>query len=229
MDKDRKIAIIGAGASGLAAAYFLKKKGYSHITLFEKSDRVGGCCQTAVWEGRPYELGASYVPQTHTEVRKICKSLGIKLVKDLQFTHKKSFAKEIQRLEKRFNYKHSNFKLLIHSIRYLLTAIKFSFQKQKHGYQYSSYKEVSQPLVSFLKEKNMEALIPLFYLTIEPLGYGPLDQQPLLYALSAMKIGNCLNSLQVFFEKPKVKPLLVDGKRSVGGSLMDSMFVSPAR
>ncbi|MEH7109248.1 FAD-dependent oxidoreductase, partial [Bacillus sp. JJ1764] len=42
--KNDKIAIIGAGISGVAAAFQLKKKGYRHITLFEKNDRVGGKC-----------------------------------------------------------------------------------------------------------------------------------------------------------------------------------------
>ena len=37
-----KIAIIGAGMSGIAATVKLKKAGYSDITIFEKSDKVGG-------------------------------------------------------------------------------------------------------------------------------------------------------------------------------------------
>ena len=38
---DKKIAIIGSGPSGLAAADQLNKKGY-HVTVFEKADRIGG-------------------------------------------------------------------------------------------------------------------------------------------------------------------------------------------
>jgi hypothetical protein len=39
---DKKIAIIGAGPSGLAAAEALREKGYTQIVLFERSGRVGG-------------------------------------------------------------------------------------------------------------------------------------------------------------------------------------------
>jgi hypothetical protein len=39
---NRRIAIIGAGPSGLAAAEALREKGYKNITVFEKSGRAGG-------------------------------------------------------------------------------------------------------------------------------------------------------------------------------------------
>lgn len=46
----QKICIIGGGISGLAAAFLLKKKGFE-VTLFEKSERVGGNIQTAKIDG----------------------------------------------------------------------------------------------------------------------------------------------------------------------------------
>ena len=42
----KKVAIIGAGPAGLAAAQQLARAGHS-VTLFEKNDRVGACCATA--------------------------------------------------------------------------------------------------------------------------------------------------------------------------------------
>lgn len=38
---DQKIAIIGAGPSGMSAAYYLRKRGYP-VTIFEKESRAGG-------------------------------------------------------------------------------------------------------------------------------------------------------------------------------------------
>ncbi|MEP7037275.1 MAG: protoporphyrinogen oxidase, partial [Acidobacteriota bacterium] len=46
----RKIGIIGGGISGLVAAVLLKKKGFE-VTLFEKSDSVGGNIQTVKIDG----------------------------------------------------------------------------------------------------------------------------------------------------------------------------------
>jgi uncharacterized protein len=42
-----KVAIIGAGLSGLATAYYLSKSG-AEVTVFEKSSRIGGNAQTVL-------------------------------------------------------------------------------------------------------------------------------------------------------------------------------------
>lgn len=57
MKYEDRIGIIGAGISGVTAAYQLAKKGYTHITLLEKSDRVGGKCHSIEYKGKTYEMG----------------------------------------------------------------------------------------------------------------------------------------------------------------------------
>ena len=54
------IAIIGAGCSGLAAAHVLQEAGYT-VTLFEKSDDVGGRVTTGKRDGFIYDYGAQYI------------------------------------------------------------------------------------------------------------------------------------------------------------------------
>ena len=54
------IAIIGAGCSGLAAAHVLLDAGWK-VTLFEKSDRVGGRATTHTRSGFIYDDGAQYI------------------------------------------------------------------------------------------------------------------------------------------------------------------------
>ncbi|MEM8661300.1 MAG: NAD(P)/FAD-dependent oxidoreductase, partial [Pseudomonadota bacterium] len=46
-----KIAIIGAGMSGIAAVVKLRKAGYTDLTVFEKSDRVGGTWRENTYPG----------------------------------------------------------------------------------------------------------------------------------------------------------------------------------
>jgi protoporphyrinogen/coproporphyrinogen III oxidase len=55
----KKIVIVGAGISGLAAAWFLKKKyqGNIDLTLIEKSGRVGGWISTVHKQGFVFEAG----------------------------------------------------------------------------------------------------------------------------------------------------------------------------
>ncbi|MDZ7781873.1 MAG: NAD(P)/FAD-dependent oxidoreductase [Halioglobus sp.] len=46
-----RIAIIGAGMSGIAAAVKLERAGYSDLTVFEKADRVGGTWRENTYPG----------------------------------------------------------------------------------------------------------------------------------------------------------------------------------
>ena len=56
MDSDKTIYIIGAGISGLIAAYELEQAGYSPVVL-EKSDAVGGRVRTIKKNGYHLDLG----------------------------------------------------------------------------------------------------------------------------------------------------------------------------
>lgn len=74
--KDRKIAVIGGGISGLACALRLTQKKYN-VTIFEKTDRLGG----KLWDLLPPELFLEdierqlqfekYTLRLHTEVKNI--------------------------------------------------------------------------------------------------------------------------------------------------------------
>ena len=61
--KNKEIAIIGAGISGLACAKQLKHNGFEHITIYEASNRIGGrICTDMEWG---IELGASWIHGTN--------------------------------------------------------------------------------------------------------------------------------------------------------------------
>lgn len=48
---DTRIGIVGAGPSGLSAAYALAKLGYHNVTVFEKCQNVSGMCESIDIEG----------------------------------------------------------------------------------------------------------------------------------------------------------------------------------
>jgi NADH-quinone oxidoreductase subunit F len=50
-EKDKKIAVIGSGPSGLTAAFYLRKKGYQ-VTIFEAETEVGGMLALGIPEYR---------------------------------------------------------------------------------------------------------------------------------------------------------------------------------
>ena len=78
-----KIAIIGAGVSGLANAYYLKKMTGADITIYEKSDRVGGNVNTfnvTLDNGRQrwVDMGVNdFNKVTYTHLVQLWQELGI--------------------------------------------------------------------------------------------------------------------------------------------------------
>ncbi|MFM2077874.1 MAG: protoporphyrinogen oxidase, partial [Actinomycetota bacterium] len=51
-DRTRRVAVVGGGITGLAAAHALASKGVA-VTLFEGDDRLGGKLQTSPFDGHP--------------------------------------------------------------------------------------------------------------------------------------------------------------------------------
>lgn len=74
-----RIGIIGAGPAGLIAAWELKKKGYSQVTVLEAANDVGGKVETVIHDGLPYEMGAVITALDYEIVLGLAKELGISL------------------------------------------------------------------------------------------------------------------------------------------------------
>ncbi len=72
----QKVAIIGAGITGLTAAYELKEKGID-CTVFESSDRVGGCIKTVREDGFLVECGPNSILDTHPNLGQLITRLGL--------------------------------------------------------------------------------------------------------------------------------------------------------
>src|SRR5699024_3175793 len=83
MPNKKKIAIVGAGITGLTAAYYLQqqinKKNLPYlVTLIEASDRLGGKIQTVKRDGFVIERGPdSFLARKQPAVR-LAENLGIK-------------------------------------------------------------------------------------------------------------------------------------------------------
>lgn len=76
------VIVLGAGLTGLYAAYLLRQKGIEAIVL-EASNRVGGRIDTRRFPQEPaltYELGAEWIGRSHTHVRNLCRQLNLPLV-----------------------------------------------------------------------------------------------------------------------------------------------------
>lgn len=77
MSKDRgHIAVIGAGYTGMVAAYRLAKQGYT-VEIFEAGSYPGGLAGDFSIEGAPIEMAYHHLFKTDTDILSLVKELGI--------------------------------------------------------------------------------------------------------------------------------------------------------
>ena len=79
--KVSSVLIIGAGFSGLAAAYHLRKKGIA-VTILEARDRVGGrvfSYHNPLLKDQVIEFGAEWVGYSHERLIQLCEEFGLEL------------------------------------------------------------------------------------------------------------------------------------------------------
>lgn len=73
----KKVAVIGAGIAGLAAAYDLGKRGFE-VDVYERNDHVGGRMRTdRSVEGYAVDSGAQFFYDVYENTFRLCKELGI--------------------------------------------------------------------------------------------------------------------------------------------------------
>ncbi len=72
-----KVAIIGAGISGLSTAFFLKKGGVE-VTVYEKNSYPGGTIRSKFINGFLVESGPNSTSETNTVIDEVVTELGIK-------------------------------------------------------------------------------------------------------------------------------------------------------
>lgn len=71
-----RVAIIGAGPSGLTLAYYLKALGLESVQFFEALGEVGGQSVTHDVEGFPVEMGTVYLTDGYVLAKRIAEGVG---------------------------------------------------------------------------------------------------------------------------------------------------------
>ena len=72
----KSVAIIGAGITGLTAAFYLKRKGVS-VTVYECSHRVGGVIQSLRKDGYLAEFGPNTLLETSPIISQLVRDTGL--------------------------------------------------------------------------------------------------------------------------------------------------------
>jgi oxygen-dependent protoporphyrinogen oxidase len=72
----KSVAIIGAGITGLTAAFYLKRKGLA-VTVYEASARVGGVIQSMQNDGFLAEFGPNTLLETSPKISQLVRDAGL--------------------------------------------------------------------------------------------------------------------------------------------------------
>ncbi len=72
----KSVAIIGAGITGLTAAFYLKRKGVA-VTVYEASSRVGGVIQSLRQDGYLAEFGPNTLLETSPKIAQLVRDAGL--------------------------------------------------------------------------------------------------------------------------------------------------------
>ncbi len=72
--ESERIAILGAGISGLSVGWLLSKLGKT-ATVFEATDRIGGLARTFEWHGIPCDVAPHRLYTTNPEILRLVSSL----------------------------------------------------------------------------------------------------------------------------------------------------------
>src|SRR5258706_3780086 len=72
----KSVAIIGAGITGLTAAFYLKRQGVP-VTVYEAGDRVGGVIQSSRQNGFLAESGPNTILETSPTITQLVRDAGL--------------------------------------------------------------------------------------------------------------------------------------------------------
>jgi hypothetical protein len=193
-----KICIVGGGAAGLSAAWYLSQRGYRNVVVLEKAERVGGKCDSFTHDGRAFDLGAFTSTLGYGRVLDIARNVGAKLVRQPRRlgvrwdTRPPGVASILASLREDYSLA----RLALSGARYLRALWRYRSVLGRPGFAGVSrngpFPELCLPFAEWATRYGMEPLIEVFRLPVTDMGYGYVRDMPAAYVIKYMNLLNVL-------------------------------------
>ena len=188
-DKALKIAIIGAGSSGLTMAHYLQKQGFYNVTLFEKNQYPGGKVLSVVEEntGHILELGAVWVPYAYQTVRELIEEHQVELI-DAPMTQLTELnpARSNQKYIRNILCNIRKSKAVQAYLQARREGKNFPFAQP--GFEFDIEKDFTLSFSEYTKKYQIEPLGDAFIPLDTGCGYGFPEEVPALYKLKFLDL-----------------------------------------
>lgn len=178
------VAVVGAGASGLTAAHYLKKQGH-HVTVFEKNDRVGGKVHTFEVDGTTIELGGLLVTPSFRVINHLINIYGPRtrvLPSKIQFLTTNNQWRNLKGYSAL-----GPIRTLVQYKRLLNSFKRFPELNTPHLVP-KIHPDLFLPLNDFAKKYGFYEVLPPFVMSLSASGYLFPEVIPAYYALKLFKV-----------------------------------------
>ena len=186
-----RIAVVGAGPSGLTAADTLSQLGYANVTVFEKNDRVGGKVYSMPnGDGTFSELGAVFASADYTLVLGYAKKFGINYVK---FTNPQLIVDgngQGQAAQAFLTSNYSTLQILAAVAAYTPLTVEMSTVLNEDGFAplppLASSSDYYLPFADFAAKRGITPITELVRAVMVGFGYGYYETTPAIYYLKLL-------------------------------------------
>lgn len=193
MNVSKKVAVIGAGAAGIAAAQRLKAAGFQ-VKIYESSDRAGGKCFSVACKDAPgiVELGAIQVGFGYSLVNEYRKAVGMNLrnywpSRALYFDHREGSNKAIYKSLSEDLWPAKDFWAIWREASVMSAALKrFKSINESHFTEIPENSEFSQTFEDWANGLSLDHFKREYSIWMTAYGYGRLREVPTFLALSLL-------------------------------------------
>ncbi|PKM95047.1 MAG: hypothetical protein CVU84_06915 [Firmicutes bacterium HGW-Firmicutes-1] len=183
-----KVAIIGAGFSGMLAAYLLEKNGID-VTLYEKLEYIGGHCRTLVSKDVYTELGTVF--SFSNQIKELLIELQVDYTE--RFTYRNFVDENFNNVE---HMSSEDVNLLMDELaklKVILERYSASLHTVNYGY---IHEDLMIPLSTFLKNHNLNIISQVIAPHLSSYGFGDICNIQTYYAFKVFSADTIYSFIQ---------------------------------